>query len=64
MSENKTAIVTGASGGIGAGLVGALLKAGYIVVAAVALTRWIKLDHGAKLRFSEVSYFVGVPDGI
>ena len=33
MSDNKTAIVTGASGGIGAGLVGAFLKEGYNVVA-------------------------------
>jgi len=33
MSDKKTAIVTGASGGIGAGLVEALLKQGYNVVA-------------------------------
>jgi len=33
MSNNKTAIVTGASGGIGAGLVEAFLKEGYNVVA-------------------------------
>jgi NAD(P)-dependent dehydrogenase (short-subunit alcohol dehydrogenase family) len=33
MPENKTAIVTGASGGIGAGLVEAFLKNGYNVVA-------------------------------
>jgi NAD(P)-dependent dehydrogenase (short-subunit alcohol dehydrogenase family) len=33
MSDNKTAIVTGASQGIGAGLVEAFLKAGYNVVA-------------------------------
>jgi NAD(P)-dependent dehydrogenase (short-subunit alcohol dehydrogenase family) len=33
MSDRKTAIVTGASGGIGAGLVEAFLKAGYNVVA-------------------------------
>jgi NAD(P)-dependent dehydrogenase (short-subunit alcohol dehydrogenase family) len=32
MSDNKTAIVTGASGGIGAGLVEAFLKEGYNVV--------------------------------
>ena len=33
MSDKKTAIVTGASGGIGAGLVAAFLKEGYNVVA-------------------------------
>src|SRR5712692_1988596 len=33
MSDKKTAIVTGASGGIGAGLVDAFLKEGYNVVA-------------------------------
>jgi NAD(P)-dependent dehydrogenase (short-subunit alcohol dehydrogenase family) len=33
MSDNKTAIVTGASGGIGSGLVEAFLKEGYNVVA-------------------------------
>lgn len=33
MSDNKTAIVTGASGGIGAGLVEGFLKEGYNVVA-------------------------------
>src|ERR1700686_5917523 len=33
MSDNKTAIVTGASRGIGAGLVEAFLKRGYSVVA-------------------------------
>lgn len=33
MSEKKTAIVTGASGGIGLGLVGAFLKEGYSVIA-------------------------------
>ncbi len=33
MSEKKTAIVTGASRGIGAGLVEAFLKEGYNVVA-------------------------------
>ena len=33
MPEKKTAIVTGASGGIGAGLVDAFLKAGYNVAA-------------------------------
>ena len=33
MSDKKTAIITGASGGIGAGLVDAFLKAGYNVVA-------------------------------
>jgi NAD(P)-dependent dehydrogenase (short-subunit alcohol dehydrogenase family) len=33
MSHNNTAIVTGASQGIGAGLVGAFLKEGYNVVA-------------------------------
>ena len=33
MPENKTAIITGASRGIGAGLVGAFLKQGYNVVA-------------------------------
>jgi NAD(P)-dependent dehydrogenase (short-subunit alcohol dehydrogenase family) len=33
MAEKKTAIVTGASGGIGAGLVEAFLKEGYNVVA-------------------------------
>ena len=32
MSDKKTAIVTGASGGIGAGLVEAFLKEGYNVV--------------------------------
>ena len=33
MSDRKTAIVTGASWGIGAGLVGAFLQQGYNVVA-------------------------------
>ena len=33
MSDKKTAIITGASGGIGAGLVDAFVKAGYNVVA-------------------------------
>jgi NAD(P)-dependent dehydrogenase (short-subunit alcohol dehydrogenase family) len=33
MSDEKTAIVTGASGGMGAGLVDAFLKEGYNVVA-------------------------------
>jgi NAD(P)-dependent dehydrogenase (short-subunit alcohol dehydrogenase family) len=33
MSDNKTAIVTGASGGIGAGLVEGFLREGYNVVA-------------------------------
>jgi len=32
MSDKKTAIVTGASGGIGSGLVEAFLKDGYNVV--------------------------------
>src|ERR1700720_2208323 len=42
MSENKTAIVTGASQGIGAGLVEAFLKEGYNVVATSRNTsRWL-----------------------
>jgi NAD(P)-dependent dehydrogenase (short-subunit alcohol dehydrogenase family) len=39
MSDKKTAIVTGASGGIGAGLVEAFLKEGYSVVATSRNTR-------------------------
>ena len=45
MSEKKTAIVTGASGGIGSGLVHAFLKDGYTVVAT-------SLDAGKKLTAS------------
>jgi NAD(P)-dependent dehydrogenase (short-subunit alcohol dehydrogenase family) len=39
MSEKKTAIITGASGGIGSGLVQAFLKEGYDVVATSLNTR-------------------------
>jgi NAD(P)-dependent dehydrogenase (short-subunit alcohol dehydrogenase family) len=39
MSDNKTAIITGASGGIGSGLVEAFLKKGYNVVATSLNTR-------------------------
>jgi NAD(P)-dependent dehydrogenase (short-subunit alcohol dehydrogenase family) len=39
MSEKKTAIITGASGGIGSGLVEAFLKEGYDVVATSLKTR-------------------------
>lgn len=39
MSEKKTAIVTGASGGIGSGLVEAFLKQGYNVVATSLRTK-------------------------
>lgn len=39
MSDKKTAIITGASGGIGAGLVEAFLKEGYNVVATSLNTR-------------------------
>src|SRR3984957_20206170 len=42
MSGRKTAIVTGASGGIGAGLVEGFLKAGYNVVATSRVTRSLK----------------------
>ena len=45
MSEKKTAIVTGASGGIGSGLVQAFLKEGYSVVAT-------SLDASKKLTAS------------
>jgi NAD(P)-dependent dehydrogenase (short-subunit alcohol dehydrogenase family) len=45
MSEKKTAIVTGASGGIGSALVQAFLKAGYNVVAT-------SLDASKKLTAS------------
>ena len=45
MSERKTAIVTGASGGIGSGLVQAFLKEGYSVVAT-------SLDASKKLTAS------------
>ena len=39
MSDKKTAIITGASGGIGSGLVGAFVKEGYNVVATSLNTR-------------------------
>ena len=39
MSDKKTAIITGASGGIGAGLVEAFLREGYNVV-ATSLSTW------------------------
>ena len=39
MSERKTAIITGASGGIGSGLVEAFLNEGYNVVATSLNTR-------------------------
>jgi NAD(P)-dependent dehydrogenase (short-subunit alcohol dehydrogenase family) len=39
MSEKETAIITGASRGIGAGLVDAFLKRGYSVVAGLQLQR-------------------------
>ena len=42
MPEKHTAIVTGASGGIGAGLVEGFLKAGYNVVATSRVTRSLK----------------------
>ena len=45
MSQKKTAIITGASGGIGSGLVQAFLKEGYSVVAT-------SLDASKKLTAS------------
>jgi NAD(P)-dependent dehydrogenase (short-subunit alcohol dehydrogenase family) len=44
MSDKKTAIITGASGGIGAGLVDAFLKAGYNVVATSLNTSRLVTD--------------------
>ena len=44
MPEQKTAIVTGASLGIAAGLVGAFLQESYIVAAALALTPPLRVD--------------------
>jgi NAD(P)-dependent dehydrogenase (short-subunit alcohol dehydrogenase family) len=48
MPEKKTAIITGASGGIGAGLVDAFLNEGYNVV-ATALDASRKLTASASL---------------
>lgn len=47
MPEKKTVIVTGASRGIGAGLVGAFLTAAYIVVSALALTLALQSQQSA-----------------
>jgi hypothetical protein len=47
MPEKKTAIVTKASRGIGAGLVGAFLKEAYIVVVALALTLPLQAQQSA-----------------
>ena len=47
MPEKKTAIVTGKSRGIGAGLVRASLKEAYIVVAALALTLPLQSQQSA-----------------
>jgi Putative beta-barrel porin-2, OmpL-like. bbp2 len=61
MPEKKTAIVTGASRGIGAGLVGAFLKEGYIVVAALALTLPLQSQQSAIGDSTEASGSVSQP---
>jgi NAD(P)-dependent dehydrogenase (short-subunit alcohol dehydrogenase family) len=61
MQEKKTAIVTGASHGIGAGLVGAFLKEGYFVVAALAFTLPLQSQQSAIGDSTEVSASVSQP---
>ena len=61
MSEKKTAIVTGASRDIGAGLVGEFLKQGYIVVAALALTLPLQSQQSAIGDSTEASGSVSQP---
>jgi NAD(P)-dependent dehydrogenase (short-subunit alcohol dehydrogenase family) len=55
MPEKKTAIVTGASRGIGAGLIGAFLKEGYILVAALELTLPLQSQQSAIGDSTEAS---------
>ena len=50
MSGNKTAIITGASGGIGAGLVAGFLKEGYNVVATSRHTNQKLTASGSLVR--------------
>ena len=64
MPEKKTAIVTGASRGIGAGLVGAFLKEGYIVVAALALTLPLQSQQSAIGDSTEASGSVSQPASV
>lgn len=56
MSDKKTAIVTGAGGGIGAGLVAAFLKKGYNVVAtSLKVTQSLTLSPGLILVDGDIS---------
>ena len=61
MPEKKRAIVTGASRGIGGGLVGAFLKQGYIGVAALALTLPLQSQQSAVGDSTEASGSVSQP---
>ena len=61
MSGKKTAIITGASRGIGACLVGAFLKEGYIVVAALALTLPLQSQQSAVGDSTQASGPVSQP---
>ncbi len=61
MPEKKTAIVTGASRGIGACLLGAFLKEAYIVVAAPALTLPLQGQKSAIGDSTEASGSVSQP---
>jgi len=59
MSARKTAIITGASGGIGSGLVEAFLKEGYNVVATSLTTRQ---SSAASLSLVLVDGDIGKPE--
>jgi NAD(P)-dependent dehydrogenase (short-subunit alcohol dehydrogenase family) len=55
MSANKTAIVTGASGGIGEGLVEAFLREGYNVVAtSLNASQSLTASHSLTLVYGDI----------
>jgi hypothetical protein len=61
MPEKKTAIVTGAPHGVGAGLVGAFLKEVCIVAAALAFTLSLQSQRSAIGDSTEASGSVSQP---
>ena len=62
MPEKKTAIVTGASHGIGAGLVGAFLKEGYFVVSRPGIHATTPESTIGYRRFHR-GFWIGEPTG-